>query len=121
MPEASWGGDSVWDFINQWTSGTEIDLNVVATPQNLGGAVAGAKRIVTKLLVRHAGTNNTVVSLIVGGVTRESFDGGVVVTYHVIVAAALNINPILCSGKLIHKIGNRFAGTQSWVIFHNDQ
>ncbi len=74
MPEASWGGDSVWDFINQWTSGTEIDLNVVATPQNLGGAVAGAKRIVTKLLVRHAGTNNTVVSLIVGGVTRESFD-----------------------------------------------
>jgi len=75
MPEASWGGDSVWNFINQWTSGAaEIDLNAAATPQNLGAAVAGARRIVTKLLVRHAGTNNTVVSLVVAGVTRESFD-----------------------------------------------
>jgi hypothetical protein len=74
MPEASWGGDAVWDFANEWTSGTQIDLNAAATPQNLGAAVAGSKRIVTKLLVRHAGTNNTVVSLVVAGVTRESFD-----------------------------------------------
>jgi hypothetical protein len=74
MPEASWGGDAIWDFANEWTTGTEIDLNAAATPQNLGAAVAGSKRIVTKLLVRHAGTNNTIVSLVVGGVTRESFD-----------------------------------------------
>jgi len=74
MPEATWGGDAVWDFINKWTTGTEIDLNVATTPQNLGVAVAGSRRIVTKLLVRHAGTNNTVVSLVVAGVTRESFD-----------------------------------------------
>ena len=40
MPEASWGGDDVWDFINEWTTGTQIDLNVAATPQNLGAAVA---------------------------------------------------------------------------------
>ena len=74
MPEASWGGDAVWDFINEWTSGTQIDLNAAGIPQNLGAVVAGVRRIVTKLLVRHAGTNNTVVSLVVGGVTRESFD-----------------------------------------------
>jgi len=75
MPDASWGGDVVWNFIHQWTTGaTEIDLNAAGVPQNLGVAVAGARRIVTKLLVRHAGTNNTVVSLVVAGVTRISFD-----------------------------------------------
>ena len=74
MPDASWGGDAVWDFTYEWTSGTEIDLNAATTPQNFGAAVAGSKRIVTKLLVRHAGTNNTVVSLVVAGVTRVSFD-----------------------------------------------
>lgn len=74
MPEAIWGGDGLWEFLKQWTTGTQIDLNTAATAQNLGAAVTGSKRIVKKILVRHAGTNNTVVSLTVGSTTRESFD-----------------------------------------------
>lgn len=35
MPEASWGGDAVWDFNNEWTSGTEImNMNIIIKEDN---------------------------------------------------------------------------------------
>ena len=78
MPEASWGGDSIWDFLNGWTSGAEADLATAATDAVLGVAVAAGKtRRIREITVRHAGTNNTVVTLKVsgvGGAIRLTFD-----------------------------------------------
>lgn len=78
MPEASWGGDSLFNFINEWNSGTEVTIAVagVAGQQNLGVAVAtGKKRVITELTIRHAGTNNTIITLLIaGGATKLTLD-----------------------------------------------
>ena len=77
MPDASWGGDSVWNHANEWNS-NEVTVATIGAggQQNLGVAVvAGKKRVITELTIRHAGTNNTVVTLLVaGGATKLSLD-----------------------------------------------
>ena len=67
-----------WLHENHWDSGTEVELAAAATDGDLGVAVvAGATRRIREITVRHAGTNNTVVTLKVsgaGGATRLTFD-----------------------------------------------
>jgi len=77
MPDASWGGDGIWNLTNEWNSGVEVAIAGagVGGQQALGGAVVGAKRVITEITVRHAGTENTVVTLlIVGGATVLTID-----------------------------------------------
>ncbi len=77
MPDASWGGDGIWNLTNEWNSGVEVTVAAAGAggQQNLGGAVVGAKRVITEITVRHAGTENTVVTLLVaGGATILTID-----------------------------------------------
>lgn len=55
----------------------EVTISVAGAPgvQSLGGAVGvGLKRRIRVLKIRHAGTSNTVVSLVVGATVVDSWD-----------------------------------------------
>jgi hypothetical protein len=61
---------------NHWEQ-REVIISVVGAPgvQNLGGVVgAGLRRRIRSLKIRHAGINNTVVSLVVGATVVDSWD-----------------------------------------------
>lgn len=77
MPDASWGGDGIWNLTNEWNSGVEVTVAAAGTggQQALGVTVVGAKRVITEITIRHAGTENTVVTLlVVGGATILTID-----------------------------------------------
>jgi len=65
-----------WLHENHWESG-EVTIAVAGAggQQNLGAAVgAGVTRRIREITIRHAGTNNTVVTLLVGVAIRLSID-----------------------------------------------
>jgi len=66
-----------WLHDNHWEQ-REVTIAVAGAPgeQNLGGVVgAGVDRRIRTLSVRHVGTNNTVITILVsGGATHVSFD-----------------------------------------------
>ena len=66
-----------WLHENHWESG-EVTIAVAGAggQQNLGAVVgAGASRRVREITIRHAGSNNTVVTLLIaGGATRLTID-----------------------------------------------
>ena len=58
-----------WLHENHWESPAEVTIAAAGAEQNLGAAVpAGLTRRIRELTIRHAGTNNTVVTLKVAGV-----------------------------------------------------
>ena len=66
-----------WLHENHWEA-DEVTIAVAGAPgqQNLGVAVpAGVTRRIRELTIRHAGTNNTVVTLLIaGGATKVTID-----------------------------------------------
>lgn len=61
---------------NHWEQ-REVTITVAGAPgvQSLGGVVgAGLRRRIRVLKIRHAGTSNTVVSLVVGAAVVDSWD-----------------------------------------------
>lgn len=66
-----------WLHDNHWEA-DEVTIAVAGAPgeQNLGGPVpAGVTRRIRELTIRHAGTNNTVVTLLIsGGAIKVSID-----------------------------------------------
>jgi len=66
-----------WLHENHWEA-NEVTIAVAGAPgqQNLGAVVgAGLTRRIRVLFIRHAGTNNTVVTVLVaGGATKVSID-----------------------------------------------
>lgn len=66
-----------WLHVNH-REANEVTINAagVGGQQNLGGVVpAGVTRRIRELTIRHAGTNNTVVTLLIaGGVTKVTID-----------------------------------------------
>ena len=83
MPEVGAADDSGahtnparWLHENHWDC-DEVTVAVAGAPgqQNLGVAVAaGLTRRIREITIRHAGTNNTVVTLLVGAVIRLTID-----------------------------------------------
>lgn len=80
MPSASPGAMPTGEeFLheNHWEA-DEVTITVIGVggEQNLGGAVpAGVTRRIRELTIRHAGTNNTVVTLLIsGGATKVTID-----------------------------------------------
>lgn len=68
-----------WLHDHHWEPDAEITISVAgaAGEQNVGGAVpAGQTRRIREMTVRHAGTNNTVVTILdeTGGNIKVSFD-----------------------------------------------
>lgn len=66
-----------WLHENHWEC-NEVTINAAGAggQQNLGGAVpAGRTRRIREITIRHAGTNNTVVTLLIaGGATKLTID-----------------------------------------------
>jgi len=66
-----------WLHENHWEA-NEVTINAAGAggQQNLGGAVpAGVSRRIRELTIRHAGSNNTVVTLLIaGGATKLTID-----------------------------------------------
>jgi len=72
-------GMSDEDFLHNyhWDSGDETIISVAGAPgeQNLGGAVPSGKvRRIRVLKIRHAGTKNTVLSILVGAAVKLTID-----------------------------------------------
>lgn len=84
MPEASPSNEGIslstnperWLHLHHWEANqVEISAIGVGGQQSLGSAVAtGKKRRIRVLHVRHEGTNNTVLSLLVGTTVKRSWD-----------------------------------------------
>ena len=76
MPEGSGSSTGTnserWLHEHQWQS-EEVPCVAAATPVDLGAPPTHTLRI-REITIRHAGTNNTIVTLIVGGVTLLSID-----------------------------------------------
>lgn len=75
MPEASLGTfSSLWLHDHHWEA-DEVEVTVAATSQNLGSVVStGITLRIRVINIRHTGTNNTVVSILVGTTTKISID-----------------------------------------------
>lgn len=80
MPAYQWPQpaetDEAYLHRNHWESG-EVTIAVAGAPgqQNLGGpAPPTMTRRIKEITIRHAGSNNTVVTLLVGAVVRLSID-----------------------------------------------
>ena len=85
MPEASPSNEGIslltnpelWLHQHHWEC-NEVTINAAGAggQQNLGGAVpAGVTRRIREITIRHAGTNNTVVTLLIsGGATKVTID-----------------------------------------------
>lgn len=66
-----------WLHDNHWETAAEVTITVAGAPgvQNLGAAVPAArKRRIKEISVRHLGTNNTIISLLVGAAVKLTFD-----------------------------------------------
>lgn len=83
MPISGSPGTAVWIHDHHWDLGSgagagEVTVAAagVAGQQNLGAVVpAGLTRRITEITIRHEGTNNTVVTILVsGGVTVLTID-----------------------------------------------
>jgi len=78
MPIGSKSGNSEkYLHADHWES-VEVEISVAgaAGQQNLGGAVAAGKtRRIREITIRHAGSNNTVITLLIaGGATKVTID-----------------------------------------------
>lgn len=63
-----------WLHDNHWNC-DEVELDAAATAEDLGAAVTTGKvRRIRELTIRHAGTNNTVVTITDGTDTKLSID-----------------------------------------------
>lgn len=58
----------------QWDC-NEVQLAAAGAPGNLGGVVPGGmRRRIREITIRHTGTDNTVITVMVGGIIRLSID-----------------------------------------------